>query len=752
MKKIYFLLLALLSTFAANAAIHTVFLEYSDKVGDNKFMVANPTTEGPGNANGTGIAFKELLAGYWVAATSTNLTSVAVCNGTSYNWKSKRMSLSYVSGDFAAIYMNSQNGEEIGGAYAVTPKLKGSWGGDNNVWTELDLTYKSGTTYRTEKQKFPSQSNASVNFGFIFYAGDAEKFYNGYNGQSLSSSNKTITWNKDGTTTNSSISLTANTEYYLEVDFSNMNISLVVETATPSLSLSLTQPSGNNLSTTSATIGYSFTASNFTSTPNVKVEYKKSGDSNYTTVGNYTATTRSSNITINGLTSNTTYTYNVKVSSGSYSDEKSVTFTTAFEPYYIYFDVTGWSGGDATPYCYVWYSSDDKKSNVWPGKEMTHVSGNLWSYQITSPDYNLVLFQSEPDKDKVGNFNLRPNHIYNYNGDTNKEYGADSSISAPTVTIEATDLKEEGSQYKYYICTITKNQDGVTTRYTTDGSEPTVMSPVYYNPFQVLPGTTVKARNFLDARYSAQMGEDTAPSQNLVFSWETAAAADRSHHFKVSLKDTPMDGATRLVNATFSQGSIDDQYQADYDASIFSWAKFADYEAFENMADDFVLNCSDHYPSDYDSEYEKIGWYNIQTNQNDFHVCRNFNNAYYRVYVHSNNESGKVNEPQGIRFRLPSAANDEETSTWYSVDGTTAGNVDPNATSRIAYTMLIAPTNDGTTGVEDILKDRDNGGEDAFDPEAPVEYYNLQGIRVVNPTHGIYIRVQGKKVSKEYVR
>lgn len=31
---------------------------------------------------------------------------------------------------------------------------------------------------------------------------------------------------------------------------------------------------------------------------------------------------------------------------------------------------------------------------------------------------------------------------------------------------------------------------------------------------------------------------------------------------------------------------------------------------------------------------------------------------------------------------------------------------------------------------------------------APVEYYNLQGVKVANPEKGIYIRVQGKKVSK----
>ena len=47
------------------------------------------------------------------------------------------------------------------------------------------------------------------------------------------------------------------------------------------------------------------------------------------------------------------------------------------------------------------------------------------------------------------------------------------------------------------------------------------------------------------------------------------------------------------------------------------------------------------------------------------------------------------------------------------------------------------------TGVDDILSD---------DANAPVEYYNLQGVRVANPESGLYIRVQGKKATKVLVK
>ena len=38
------------------------------------------------------------------------------------------------------------------------------------------------------------------------------------------------------------------------------------------------------------------------------------------------------------------------------------------------------------------------------------------------------------------------------------------------------------------------------------------------------------------------------------------------------------------------------------------------------------------------------------------------------------------------------------------------------------------------------------------DNNAPAVYYNLQGVKVAEPSNGIFIKVQGKKVSKVYVK
>jgi len=49
---------------------------------------------------------------------------------------------------------------------------------------------------------------------------------------------------------------------------------------------------------------------------------------------------------------------------------------------------------------------------------------------------------------------------------------------------------------------------------------------------------------------------------------------------------------------------------------------------------------------------------------------------------------------------------------------------------------------DGESGIDAVV----------VDENAPVEYYNLQGIRVANPDNGIYIRRQGNKVTKVLVK
>lgn len=61
----------------------------------------------------------------------------------------------------------------------------------------------------------------------------------------------------------------------------------------------------------------------------------------------------------------------------------------------------------------------------------------------------------------------------------------------------------------------------------------------------------------------------------------------------------------------------------------------------------------------------------------------------------------------------------------------------PDRTTSLIY----LDSNDVVTGIDGINLDEN-------DADAPVEFYNLQGQRVVNPSNGIYIRRQGSNVTK----
>ena len=89
------------------------------------------------------------------------------------------------------------------------------------------------------------------------------------------------------------------------------------------------------------------------------------------------------------------------------------------------------------------------------------------------------------------------------------------------------------------------------------------------------------------------------------------------------------------------------------------------------------------------------------------------------------------------------------TPEWTKTDDGKVFTYAPNAKSAsfaISENMQINKIEvilEGGAGVEGVVAD---------DAEAPVEYYNLQGVRVAEPESGLYIRRQGNKVEKVVIR
>ena len=75
-----------------------------------------------------------------------------------------------------------------------------------------------------------------------------------------------------------------------------------------------------------------------------------------------------------------------------------------------------------------------------------------------------------------------------------------------------------------------------------------------------------------------------------------------------------------------------------------------------------------------------------------------------------------------------------------SLDGVMCVMTNSQLPNVYLYTNLL----NAVSGIEDVVADSDNN--------APVEYYNLQGIKVENPENGIYIRVQGNTVTKVLIK
>lgn len=95
--------------------------------------------------------------------------------------------------------------------------------------------------------------------------------------------------------------------------------------------------------------------------------------------------------------------------------------------------------------------------------------------------------------------------------------------------------------------------------------------------------------------------------------------------------------------------------------------------------------------------------------------------------------------------------------SWTYVDATPV-NLSAFAGKKVQLGFRYVSTEEcaGTWEIDEVVviakKSADAVESIVVDENAPVEYYNLQGVRVANPTNGLYIVRQGNKVSKQLVK
>lgn len=140
-----------------------------------------------------------------------------------------------------------------------------------------------------------------------------------------------------------------------------------------------------------------------------------------------------------------------------------------------------------------------------------------------------------------------------------------------------------------------------------------------------------------------------------------------------------------------------------------------------------------------------------------------------RLFGHPDQETleghGFVNVRPGVVYNVYNVpASSEETPMYFTTHhyDVNTGQIVPGVSTTFhnpEFTLTYGPaaktltvsfdSTGGMTGIGNV-----NGDADSVDPDAPVEFYNLQGVRVPADrlTPGIYIRRQGNKASKVAVR
>ena len=101
----------------------------------------------------------------------------------------------------------------------------------------------------------------------------------------------------------------------------------------------------------------------------------------------------------------------------------------------------------------------------------------------------------------------------------------------------------------------------------------------------------------------------------------------------------------------------------------------------------------------------------------------------------STNYIGQMSSNQGTCETMSGKVNEWNGTATTPIDFTFVKS--SNGPQRIQY-MLITYTTGGSSAIETV----------AVDVNAPVKYYNLEGVEVANPSNGLYIRQQGNNVAK----
>ncbi len=264
--------------------------------------------------------------------------------------------------------------------------------------------------------------------------------------------------------------------------------------------------------------------------------------------------------------------------------------------------------------------------------------------------------------------------------------------------------------------TIATSTIGADIYYTTDGSTPSAASTKYTAAIVINADVTIKAiavkAGLTDSDVVTAAYKLEAPIVGAAETWFIAPEYSEGPANAVKLVNK--DGSTSGSNS--ADGSLCGQQFAASDVTV----KFGDgvyNEQYDSWNYSFAAGTA-------------VRWYQNET----LTLTPAAGQAIRKVEFKAlNNYVGSFTPSTG------SVTTDGNTITWAgeSTDAVVFTN-----TKQIRFSYFIVTTQN--SGVEGIAADADL--------DAPVEFYNMQGVRVLNPESGLYIRVQGSKATKVLVK
>ncbi|MDE5608252.1 MAG: chitobiase/beta-hexosaminidase C-terminal domain-containing protein [Muribaculaceae bacterium] len=284
------------------------------------------------------------------------------------------------------------------------------------------------------------------------------------------------------------------------------------------------------------------------------------------------------------------------------------------------------------------------------------------------------------------------------------------TVATPTFNPEGGEVLA-GTRVNIYTST-----EGASIYYTVDGSEPTAASTLYETAVEITEAVTIKAIAVKEGCDDSEVAEAT---------YTLKAPADATFNFA-------------------SPASLSPAYPADKDDSTLEadgtngfYANVTDVK----FTDGDITVTSTKGSTDARLYYQNNGKVQLRVYNGGTTTISSDNAKLLiaKIVITYNNGSTSYN-----KVVAPAEGNwDKETGTWTPAEGVAgAKSVTFEYTGTQQINAIEVYTAEAS-GVDSIGVDGDN---------APAVYYNLQGVRVDNPTPGLYIMRQGSKAIKVLVR